>query len=249
MDKNQFIKVRQKCILDCKQKMKDSVTKDVLIVQAVSSVEELDKIINQIITRVREWYSWYNPEFSNALTDNEKFVELIIQKDKKSLLAEIGKSSSMGNDFSKKDVDVMIDLAKQAYNLINLREKEKKYLETLLEDYCPNALKILGCMLTSKLIRHAGSLEKLAMLPAPVIQIVGAEKALFKHLSKKAKSPKYGLLFSHPLISCVDRKSKGKMARAIADKAAIAVKVDFFKGKPVADEFRKVLELKAESLK
>jgi len=247
MDAKEFQKTRELCINNAKKKLQENTNEDTLIVQAVSCIEELDKIINQVVTRVREWYSWYNPEFSRQLSNNEKFVELIVKKDKKTLLKEINVKESMGKDLKKEDVDAIIKLAKQANELIKVQESEREYLERILEKHCPNTLIVLGDTLTAKLIRHCGSLEKLAMTPAPVIQIMGAEKALFKHLSKKGKSPKYGVLAVHPLISKVSRRNKGKMARAVADKAAIAIKIDFFKGEPVGEKFRKELEKKAKT--
>jgi nucleolar protein 56 len=244
MDSKEFMKVRESCIIRSKQIMKECVNDDVLILQAISCIDELDKIINQLTTRAREWYSWYNPEFSRKLVDNEKFIELIFKKEKNVLLREIGVKDSMGKDFEKKDVVAINILSKQVYELILLREKEKQYLEEILKKHCPNTIIILGSQLTAKLIRHAGSLYKLAMLPATVIQIIGAEKSLFKHLSKKGKSPKYGLIFSHPLISKASRKDKGKTARAVADKAAIAIRVDYFKGEFIGQELKNSLEKK-----
>jgi len=248
MAQKNFKEVRKLCIAEAKKAVKESVTDDTLIVQAISSIEELDKTVNQIATRVREWYSWYNPEFSRSLSNNAKFMELIIEKDKKTLLKELGSDESMGRDLPKEDVDAILELAKQANGLIKLQEKEKIYLENILKRHCPNALEVLGCTMAAKLIRHAGSLKRLAMTPAPVIQIMGAEKALFKHMSSNAKSPKYGLIVNHQLIAGVPSRHRGKMARAIADKAALAIKVDFFKGKPIGAELVDKLNQKAASL-
>lgn len=249
MNINEFRKAREICLKDTKAKIRASVNEDVLISQAISCIDELDKIINQIVVRVREWYSWYNPEFSNKLTDNEKFIEIILKKDKKALLAEINAKESMGKDLEKQDVDAIMDVARSAKNLIDLRENQKKYLETIERKACPNLLDVLSVTLAAKIIRHGGSLRRIAMTPAPVIQIMGAEKALFKHMSRNAKSPKYGILFAHPLINNAIRKNKGKIARTIADKAAIAAKIDFFKGKYIGQELKKQIEKKAALLK
>lgn len=248
MDTLEFQKTRKLCIKNAKKKLQESTNDDTLIAQAVSCIEELDKIVNQIVTRVREWYAWYNPEFTRQISNSEKFIELIIQKDKKTLLKEINVKESMGKELRKEDVDAIIKLAKQVNELIKVKESEREYLERILKKHCPNTLIVLGDTLIAKLIRHAGSLERLAMTPAPVIQIMGAEKALFKHLSKKGKSPKYGVLAVHPLISKVARRNRGKMARAVADKASIAIKIDFFKGEPVGERFREELEKKARTL-
>jgi RNA processing factor Prp31 len=249
MDVHNFQKIRQSCLIESKQRIKQSINEDTFIIQTISCIEELDKAINQLATRTREWYSWYNPEFSKKLTDNEKFIELISIKDKNTLLKEINVKESMGKDLEKRDLDAIIDLSKQTYELIKIREREKKYLKIILEKYCPNTTIILGDMLTAKLIRHAGSLSKLAMLPATVIQIIGAEKSLFKHLSKKGRSPKYGLIFSHNLISEASKKNKGKIARLVAAQASIGIKVDFFKGKPIGYKLKEILERKAKQIR
>jgi nucleolar protein 56 len=244
-----FNQIRQKCISEAKQNIKDSVTDDVLIIQAISAIEELDKIINQISTRVKEWYSYYNPELSNAINNNEKLVEKLLNKSKEELLKELLIDCSMGADLSIEDVNVILDLARRAKSLIDCRENEKRYLEEKMKKICPNFLEILGVTIGAKILRHSGSLEKLSRTPSTVLQIMGAEKSLFKHMIGRGKSPKYGIIFSHQMIAGVNRKNKGKMARAIADKASIAARIDFFKGDYVADKFVHGLEKKFNSLK
>ncbi len=248
MDVDEFKQIRKQCLDLTKQKIRDSVDYDTLIIQTISSIDEIEPIVNKIITRVREWYSWHNPEFSRKLSNPDKFIELILKKDKKTLLNEINVKESMGKDFGKDDLDAIFCLAEQAQELVKTRDKEKNYLEKCLKKHCPNLLDVLGVSLSAKVIKHTGSLKKLAMIPAPVIQIMGAEKALFKHLSKKGKSPKYGMLFAHPLIGVVDKRQKGKMARAIADKAAIAARLDLFKGEYMGPKFKILLEKKAKEL-
>ena len=104
---------------------------------------------------------------------------------------------------------------------------------------------ITGVSIGAKLLEHAGSLKRLAEMPASTIQLLGAEKALFRHIkNKKNLCPKYGLLHEHPFITQSKKKSHGKIARALADKIAIAVKVDYFKGKFIGDKLRKELEKK-----
>jgi nucleolar protein 56 len=249
MDIQEFKTVREKCIRLTKQRVKESVNQDTLITQAISSIEELDVIINKVVTRVREWYSWYNPEFSKKIGNPEKFIELIVKKDKATLLKEINVHESMGKDLEKHDLDAILALAREADALVKTRDREKQYLEECLKKSCPNLLEVVGSTLAAKLIRHLGSIQRMAMTPAPVIQIVGAEKALFRHLAKDSRSPKYGLIFAHPLISNVGGKGRGKMARAIGDKAAIAVRIDFFKGKFIGDKLREDLEKKAALLR
>lgn len=251
MNIKQFYAVRKKCIAAAKLKIKESVSSDNYIAQAVSCIEDLDKVINKIVTRLREWYELYNPEFSRSVGNNEMFVELVIKKDKKTLQKEIGihyAEQSMGKDIKKTDLDAIIMLAKQAREIVELREKEKRYLEGILEKHAPNLKAVLGSSLAGKMIRHMGSLRKIALTPATVLQIIGAEKALFRHMKSKSKCPKYGIIFAHSLFGKIKKSNHGKLARAIGDKAAVCARVDFFKGKFVGDKVRKELEKKAKQL-
>lgn len=117
------------------------------------------------------------------------------------------------------------------------------YLERLMEKYCPNLLAVAGLEVGSKLLKIAGSLEKLSKMTARKIQVLGAESAFFKFLiSSDRKSPKYGVIFYHILIQ--KSSNKGRVARLLADKIAIAVKVDFFRGSYIGDKLREELDEK-----
>ncbi|MFT4303424.1 MAG: hypothetical protein ACMXYG_02590 [Candidatus Woesearchaeota archaeon] len=243
----EYKKIRIELLNQTKLKLRNSVEWDLLAIQTISSIEELEKIINQSVVRIREWYSWYNPEISKKIKNNEKFVELITIKTKKELLDEINLKESIGKDLEKKDIDTIINFAENVLALIKTKEEQINYLDEILKNNCPNTHNILGTTLSAKILRQIGGIQKLAKTPAPVIQIIGAEKTLFKHMTGKAKSPKYGILHEHYLINKVNKKNKGKMARAIADKVAIAARLDFFKGKFM--NYKTELEIKSELLK
>lgn len=226
-----------------KDAIKHSVTKDQLIIQAANTIAELDKVINQLVKRLREWYELYNPEISRVLSDHEKFVETIIKKTKEELMDQMRITNAMGADLAQDDVHAMLNIAHHVHELYRARYSAEKYTEQLLKEIAPNLQLLAGTAIAAKLIIQAGSLERLSILPASTIQILGAEKALFRHLtSKHAKMPKYGILFQHPLLAKVPQRDKGKAARALADKLALAAKVDRFKGKPIAPELLKDLE-------
>jgi nucleolar protein 56 len=241
---NDFQELRKKLIAETKEKISKSVNKGSLIVQAVSCIDEADRAANMLAKRLREWYSFYLPEFSYSIASHEKFAEIIQKKSKPELLKELGitKEGSMGAEIGKKDVDAILELAKSLGSLYKLKEAQAKYLESATKEYCPNITAIAGSLIAAKLLCLAGSLEKLSSFPASTIQLLGAEKALFRHLKTGAKSPKYGILHEHPLISGAKNKEHGKIARLLADKIAIAAKVDFFKGKYVGDKLKKDIE-------
>jgi nucleolar protein 56 len=171
---------------------------------------------------------------------------LIQQKSKKELLGQINMKpeQSMGADLPKQDVDAMMELAKALDYLYKLKEKQAAYLEKKMKVYCPNVTAITGSLIGAKLLAIAGSLAKLSAFPASTIQMLGAEKALFRHLRTGAKSPKYGILHEHPLISQAKKPEHGRIARLLADKIAIAAKVDFFKGKFVGDSLMEQIKKK-----
>ena len=234
--------LRLKAIEDVKEQLRNAVKDDWLIIQASSNLDELDKAINLLVKRLREWYELYNPEFSRKVEDHEKFVTQIMSSPKK-------EKNTMGADLKKEDVDAILTLAKEIKAMYELSRQQEKYLEDLMRRECPNTTSVAGVLIGAKLIKLAGSLERLSKFPASTIQILGAETAFFRHLrNKKNLSPKYGILHEHALVSKTNSRNRGKMARALADKLAISSKVDFFKGKFVGKDLVDKLEKKAKEL-
>lgn len=226
--------------------VKNSVNDDTLLIQAVKSIEELDKAANILVKRLREWYELYNPEVSRAIENHEKFVEKILEKEKSELLEElkVSPSDSIGSDFEQEDLEPIRSLAHQLYDLYQLRKTQSDYISMLMDELCQNIKAVCDVPVGAKLIEHAGSLKRLSEMPASTIQILGAEKALFRHMKTGAKPPKHGVIISHPLIAKAPAKMHGKVARALADKISIAAKVDYFQGNFIGDELRKRLEEK-----
>ncbi len=220
-----------------KSKVKDSVQDDELIIQAVSSMQELDKSASMLSKRLREWHGLRNPELASVITDNARFV--------KEVLEDSGKSE-MGAELSAEDQAEIKELAEEVVKLLLLRAKTEKYLEKRMKEVCPNILAVAGAAIGAKLLMSAGSLRRLAMLPASTVQLLGAESAMFKFLRKKSKKmPRFGILHEHKLIASSPEKEKGKAARLLADKITIAARVDYFKGKFIGDKLLKEIERKA----
>lgn len=236
--------LRKKNLELARKAVKESVSPDLFIINAINNVEELQRIINVLTKRLREWYSIYFPEFDKKITDNEAFVELIIKKDKKSLLKELKLKDTMGFELEKKDLEPVLSVAKVINGLIQENKELEEYLETIMKSYCPNTLTLAGISIGAKLLRTAGSLKKLAMMRSSTIQLLGAEKALFRHIRTGAKPPKYGYMLQHQLVQRAKKSDKGRVARALADKIFIAVRTDYFKGKFIADKLLKELEVR-----
>lgn len=222
--------LRLRLIAETRQKVSASVSKDQLVIQCTHTLADTDKIINMLAKRLREWYSLYLPELDAAVYDHAAFAQLVAEKTKDELIATYGITQTMGAKIAGVEIEPMRDLARTILSLSDGRERLKNYLESAMQDICPNTLAITGPLIGAKLLAQAGSLKRLAILPASTVQLLGAEKALFQHLTKKTKVPKYGILINHPLVQDAKRDEKGKTARALASKISLAAKIDFFRG-------------------
>lgn len=236
-----------------KRAIKDSVDTSNLINQTINTIEETEKVINILTKRLREWYALTAPEFEKSVQDNAKFAELIIKKSRDILLKEgnIKEEDSMGKKLDDNDLKQVQSIAWQLSQLYDLKKKHETYLNDLMQKGFPNTTAVLGPLIAAKIIEHVGNVERLVKMPASTIQLLGAEKALFRHMKNKKKnpSPKFGILFQHPLVQSAKYKVKGKIARLLADKFAIAVKIDYFKGRFIGDKLKEQIIDRVRSLK
>lgn len=238
--------MREAILLITKRKIAVSVRPDHLIIQASNNIEEIDKVANNLSERLREWYELYNPEFSKSIESDEKFAELIQKKTKDELLAEIKMTAeeSMGAEFDKEQLEPIMELARGITALFELRVKQTTYVQKMMQEVMPNVAAVAGAIIGAKLLSIAGSLEKIALFPASTIQLLGAEKALFRHIKTGAKPPKFGVIINHPIVARTKPDTKGKAARMLADKISIASKIDYFKGEFKGDQLRQQVEEK-----
>lgn len=219
-----------------KEGLKNAVNEDNLIMQAIANINELDKIANTMSKRLREWYSLYYPELSEEIEDHEKYVESVLEQERN--------AATFGADLDAIDVEEMKLLAGRIISLYALRKQHELYLQKIMEKYCPNLLELAGATIAARLIELGKGLKHLALLPASTVQLLGAEKALFRHLKTGSRSPKYGVIINHPLIQNAPRDKRGKAARMLADKLSLCARLDFFKGEFKAPDYRKDLEEK-----
>jgi nucleolar protein 56 len=221
----------------------ESVNTDTHIIQSINSVGELDRVCNTLVKRIREWYGYYYPELEHDIADNELFIKKILQESKSENMISKERLVSMGPDIESKDLDMILMFARQVDDLYAQREKVINYIDNTMMAYCPNIYSLTGGLVGAKLLEKAKSLKHLAFLPSSTVQLLGAEKALFRHLrNKKIRPPKHGLILSHPYVMEAKRMDKGAAARMFAAKISIAARVDYFKGEFIGDQLREELE-------
>ena len=247
-DKDELSGILQRFAINLSSmKVKESSEKlDLHLVQAVNTLDELDEIINTIATRIREWYGLHFPEldyllqniitYANIVRDagsRENITrELLMQldvPDKKIELIQQAISKSQGGDLIVESSESLKILASEVIKLSELRTNLSSTIENLMEILAPNLKNMLTAIIGARLIAKAGSILKLAQLPSSTIQIIGAEKALFRALKTGTRPPKHGLLFQHPSINSAPKWQRGKIARALSSKIAIAVRIDVYR--------------------
>ncbi|MBA4454310.1 MAG: ribonucleotide-diphosphate reductase subunit beta [Nitrosopumilaceae archaeon] len=221
-----------------------SESPDLHIIQAINSLDEVDKIANALSSRLREWYGLHFPELENVIDSINGYAQIVLAGKRDSLTKKVFEDAgfpdskvemlslvsekSRGGDISEKNLKIVQSMAKQMLELHDLRKNLEEHVESEMEIVAPNLSAILGHAVGARILGRAGSLSKLASMPASTIQVIGAEKALFRSLKTGAQPPKHGLLFQHTMVHAAPRWQRGKIARAIAAKAVIAARVDVY---------------------
>jgi len=240
--------------------------RDLLAAQAIRAIDDLDKTYNLFAIRIREWYSVHFPELDQLIPDHEVYLRLVeklgvrenfvaedlielgLSREKASLIEQKARAS-IGADLSDFDIKPIQTLARMANEMYELRQELVKYIDAVMREVAPNITALVGSLLGARLISLAGSLEDLAKLPASTIQVLGAEKALFRALRFGGKPPKHGVIFQYPEINKSPRWQRGKIARALAGKLSIAAKVDAYTGRFIGDKLVEDLRKRIEEIK
>jgi nucleolar protein 58 len=240
---------------------------DTMIVQAINLLDELDKEVNIYAMRVREWYGWHFPEMGKIVVDNLQYAKVILkmgtrencknhdfsdvlEEDIEKELKEVAEVS-MGTEIGELDILNIKQLSEQVQSLMEYRVQLFDYLKNRMNAIAPNLTVMVGELVGARLLAHAGSLLNLAKQPASTVQILGAEKALFRALKTKHDTPKYGLIYHASLIGQTASKFKGKISRVLAAKTALAIRVDALgdtEGPTIAIEGRAKVEQRMREL-
>ncbi|MEM2081606.1 MAG: C/D box methylation guide ribonucleoprotein complex aNOP56 subunit [Candidatus Bathyarchaeia archaeon] len=243
-----------------KLRVKGAVEKrDLIIAQAIQTLDDLDKTLNLFMGRLREWYGIHFPELDRLLEKHETYARLVanlghrdnfstealekegIPKERAETIAKAAEAS-MGADTAEQDLAEIQALSKAVLNMYKLRDNLEGYIDKAMEEVAPNTRAIAGALLGARLIAVAGGLQNLAMRPASTIQVLGAEKALFRSLKTGARPPKHGLIFQHALLHDAKRWQRGKIARVLAGKLTIAARADAFGGKYIGESLKADIE-------
>lgn len=247
-DRDELAGILQKFAINLSSmKVKETSEKlDLHLVQAVNTLDEIDEIINTISTRIREWYGLHFPEldyvlqniitYANIVRDagsRENITKELLSQlevpEKKIELIQQAISKSQGGDLTVESSESLKILASEVLKLSELRTNLSSTIENLMEILAPNLKNILTAIIGARLIAKAGSLLRLAQMPSSTIQIIGAEKALFRALKTGTRPPKHGLIFQHPSVNSAPKWQRGKIARALSSKIAIAVRIDVYR--------------------
>ena len=266
-NRDELARILQKFAINLSS-MKVKVTSEKLdlhLVQAVNTLDEMDEIINTISTRIREWYGLHFPEldyllqniitYSNIVRDagsRENISKELLTKlevpEKKIEMIQLAVSKSQGGDLTVESSESLKILASQVIKLSELRTNLSSTIENLMETLAPNLKNILTATIGARLIAKAGSLAKLAQMPSSTIQIIGAEKALFRALKTGTRPPKHGLLFQHTSINSAPKWQRGKIARALSSKIAIAIRIDVYRNASLDNSLLEQLTKRIETI-
>ena len=240
--------------------------RDKIIIQAVSVVDELDKMLNVLAGRIREWYGLHFPELNKLIDSHETYARLVVNlggrenfkaerlkelglpKSKAEAIEEVSKTS-IGAPMDEDDLKYLQTVGRLYLEMASVRRQMAGKVDALMDEVAPNVKALVGSTLGARLISLAGGLRELATLPSSTVQVLGAEKALFRALRSGAKPPKHGVIFQHPAVHQAPRWQRGKIARALAGKISIAAKVDAFGGTFVGDRLKADLEKRISEIK
>lgn len=244
----------------------DDRRQDKGIINSYSLLEQIEKNLNTFSMRVKEWYAWHFPELTKYISENElycRFVMAIGNRDNLRNMADedleelIGDAelatqiadrakTSMGNDLTEVDEASIKAFAEYVCQHFDFKKELQKYLLDVMNGVAPNLTELLGETVGAKLLTQAGGLTNLSKLPASTIQILGAEKALFRALKTKSATPKYGHLYNSSFIGKAKTTDKGKVSRCLANKCALAARLDNFLIRP-SNKFGEIFKNQVEA--
>jgi nucleolar protein 56 len=232
--------------------------REAVVSQAVQLLNELDKTLNVLSSKLREWYGLHFPELSRLVDSHEDYAGLVKTlgdraqmsagaldglglKGRRSAAIPRAAVGSMGASLMPDDLEQLQRLASHILSLYGYRQGLEAHITSVSREVAPSLSEVAGPVLAAKLIEKAGGLRRLAMMPSSTVQLLGAEKALFRAKKTGSRPPKHGLVFQHPYVHSKPRKLRGRSARVLASKLSIAARADAFTGADLGAKLRREL--------
>lgn len=260
-----FEDLRERMIKKAKEGIRSAYTnEEYALIQAINAYLETNKSYNLAFERLSEWYGIYFPEVkvSNAKTladlaivlnsrdgISEESINSIIKDEQKSASIYKKATSTIGREMNAEEKKAVMGFVKLSNQMYDTLLELESYIKTTSTSLMPNATYLTDEKIAAELLSKAGSLERLAAMPASTIQLLGAEKSLFKHIKFGSKPPKYGVLFKLAEVSNGPRDKRGRIARVYATKICIALKADFYTKNFIAEKLKQDLEKTIEKIK
>lgn len=230
-----------------KGRMRRAVGPEDHLRQAVGALDELQEQENALVERLREWYGLHFPELA-PVVDVGTYVDLIAVHGKRERMPMAARES-VGGDLAEREEQELKALAGLAKSVNGQRKALESYIERSVRELAPNVTDLVGPMIAARLVALAGGVNELARAAGGTVQLLGAERALFRHLRTGSRPPKHGVIFQHPWVHRAPRWQRGAIARALAGRITIAARADAYTKRRIAADLRKDLETTIEEIR
>jgi nucleolar protein 56 len=219
------------------------------LVQAVAYLDETHEIENRMIERLTSWFRLHAPALVDEVDDGVELARLVARHgDREAIACALDVDPGMGSALDPNEMRALEGLAASIVQQAQAREPLERFVTELAREMAPNIAQLTTPAIAARLIQHAGGLEELAKQPASTIQMLGAERAVFQHLTEDAPPPKHGVIFRHPMIHEAHPDDRGSIARAMAAKVAIAARADALTGNDIAGELEADLQARVDEI-
>lgn len=237
-----------------------STDREKALIEAVKAYDTTTKSLNELTEKFRDWSELVWPGLLGSFKGFEEALRFVASYESSKGFSA-GQTAGLDPSVLKKvelileraeetpSSSILSNYAKTLLNIIEFRDSLAKHIEALVESVSPNLAAVAGPSLAAKLIARAGGVLQLAKLSSSTIQVLGAEKALFRALKMGTRPPKHGIIFQHPLVHSSPRKLRGKVARVLASKISLAARMDAFRGEDLSDDLRKELKTKVDEVR
>jgi|AntDeeMinimDraft_4_1070355.scaffolds.fasta_scaffold00076_9 nucleolar protein 56 len=243
--------LRDRAIEQTRDKLKSAADRDRLMVKAINFLDENNNNFNAEMERFRDWYGLHFPELEKEITDDRHLIKILsngLKRDELDAFSDMAESST-GMPLTDDDVEMLEKAYESLQKKLEMREKIESYVEKVAAEEMPNLETVVGPLLAARIVALAGGLEETAKKPSSTIQMLGAEKALFRYLHGEGTPPKHGVLFQHNFVNSLPENKRGKMARFLANKAVMAARIDQYGDKNKGEELRQECQEKFAELK